>query len=266
MSSPESPRVRPRVWMALPAVIVVLGLSLVLGPLLAVQFAPADNQVLLALIALAVVLIPTIGLLAFLGWLRPVFLERRRVGGLLPTLLAFAPLIYIVYCAVTTDWSRINGGHVVTALLLASIAGVGEELAFRGVAVVTLRARLSEVWVALIPSVVFSLAHLLNLGGDVPAVETFYQVFYAFLFGLAAYALRRVTGGLFIPILVHTLNNGFENLADATGGGPIAVLVDGAALPDILFIGGLLLGTVATILIVRNRADEPEPFPAPARL
>lgn len=261
-----SPRVTPRLWMAIPAVVVTLALSIVIGPLVAAALAPKGNLVVFGLIVIGLVLIVTLPILFLLGWLRPVFLEQKRVRGILPTVLAFGPVLYLAYLAVTARWSEIPVGTVLTAILLAAIAGIGEELTFRGVAVVTLRAKLSEVWVAVVPSVVFGLVHLMNLGGDLPTSEVLYQVFYAILFGFAAYALRRVTGGLFIPILIHTLNNGLEDIVGFTGGGPVAVLVDGAVLPDIMWIGGLLLGTVAMILIVRDKTNDPGPLLAAPRI
>lgn len=261
-----SPRVTPRLWMAIPAVVVTLALSIVIGPLVASALAPKGDLVVFGLIVIGLVLIVTLPILFLLGWLRPVFFEQKRVRGILPTVLAFGPVLYLGYLAVTARWSEIPVGTVLTAILLAAIAGIGEELTFRGVAVVTLRAKLSEVWVAVVPSVVFGLVHLLNLGGDLPTSEVLYQVFYAILFGFAAYALRRVTGGLFIPILIHTLNNGLEDIVGFTGGGPVAVLVDGAVLPDIMWIGGLLLGTVAMILIVRDKTNDPGPLLAAPRI
>lgn len=261
-----SPRVTPRLWMALPAVVITLALSIIVGPLIASALAPEGNLVIFGLIVIGFVLVVTLPVLYLLGWLRPVFFEQKRVRGILPTVLAFGPVLYLGYLAVTARWSEIPVGTVLTAILLAAIAGIGEELTFRGVAVVTLRARLSEVWVAVVPSVIFGLVHLMNLGGDLPTAEVLYQVVYAILFGFAAYALRRVTGGLFIPILIHTLNNGLEDIVDFTGGGPIAILVDGAALPDIIFIGGLVLGTIAMVLIVRDRSNDPGPLLAASRI
>lgn len=262
-----SPRVTPRLWMAIPAVVVTLALSIVIGPMIASAIAPKGDFVALGLIIIGFVLAVTLPVLALLGWLRPVFLEQRRVRGTLPTVLAFGPVLYIVYCIVSSKWDNIPIEGALVAIMFAAIAGIGEELAFRGVAVITLRARLSEVWVAVIPSVIFGLTHLTNLGrSGLATSEVLYQVFYAVLFGFSAYALRRVTGGLFIPILIHTLNNGFENILDSSGGGPIAILVDGAALPDIIFIGGLLLGTVAMILIVRDKTNDPGPLLAAPRI
>ncbi|MFS0894442.1 CPBP family intramembrane glutamic endopeptidase [Microbacterium sp. 179-I 3D3 NHS] len=252
-----SPRVTPRLWMALPAVVLTLVLSILVGPAIADVVVPGDDLALYAAVVIGVILVVALPALWALGWLRAVFFERERVRALVPTLLAFGPLLYIGYCIVTAKWDVIPLETTLTALILAAVAGIGEELTFRGVAVVTLRARLSEVWVAVLPALTFGLVHLMNLGGELPTAEVLYQVVYAILFGFAAYALRRVTGGLLIPIIIHTFNNAFENIADATGGGPIAVLVDGAALPDILFIGGLVLGTVSMVLILQKGARGP---------
>ncbi|WP_435747941.1 lysostaphin resistance A-like protein [Microbacterium sp. PMB16] len=247
--------------MALPAVVIVLALSVFIGPTVAMSSVPKGNYLLYGLVVLGVLLAVTLPVLALFGWLRAVFFEEKRVGGLLPTLLAFGPVLYIVYCIVTTRWSEVTLDIAVTTLVLAAIAGVGEELAFRGVAVVTLRARLSEVWVAVIPAVVFGLIHLIGLTGEMPAINVFYQVGYAILFGFTAYAIRRVTGGLLIPILIHTANNAFDTIADESVGGPF---YDFDLVSDGIFIGGLVLGTIAMILIVRNRANDPKPFVLPA--
>lgn len=259
-----SPRVTPRLWMALPAVVLMLALSLVAGPLIAGAFVPTEDPApaelaVYAAIIIAILLIVAVPALAALGWLRAVLFEQKRVRALVPTLLAFGPLIYFAYLIASTAWVRIPLWAVLLNLLLAAVAGIGEELAFRGVAVVTLRAKLGEVWVAVIPAVFFGLVHLINLGSGGTVVDTLYQVVYATLYGFTLYAIRRVTGGLIVPIIMHTLNNGLEYIAGSTGA-PTAVLVDGALLPNILMLGGLVLGTIAMIIIVRNRANAPQPF------
>lgn len=261
-----SPRVTPRLWMALPAVVLVLALSIVIGPLIADALVPGDSPTDLAIFAaivLAVLLIVAVPALAALGWLRAVFFERKRVRALVPTLLAFGPVIYFVYLIVTIGggigWEKVPLPLILVNLLLAALAGVGEELAFRGVAVITLRAKLGEVWVAVIPAVLFGLVHLINIGSGAPVADTLYQVVYAILYGFTLYAIRRVTGGLIVPIIVHTLNNGLEYIATAAGA-PTAVLAEGQLLPNVVFMAGLVLGTIAMILLVRNRANAPQPF------
>jgi membrane protease YdiL (CAAX protease family) len=89
-------------------------------------------------------------------------------------------------------------------LVTALLVGFAEEGMFRGIAVTTFRVnRFSEVKVALWSTVIFGLAHATNLFSEGPKVIL--QVLVTILAGYLFYLVRRVSGGLLVPALLHGL-------------------------------------------------------------
>ncbi|MEZ3161838.1 CPBP family intramembrane glutamic endopeptidase [Microbacterium sp. BWT-B31] len=139
-----------------------------------------------------------------LGWWRPAIFERQRsrhrwpiIAPLLFGLLALANLIL-------TDWASYSLAFFGASLVLL-LVGFTEELTDRGLLVVALRSRLSEVWVWFLSSLLFGASHLITLllGQDV--LPTIVQVFDAFLAGSVLYIARRVTGSLVLSMVIHGL-------------------------------------------------------------
>ena len=80
--------------------------------------------------------------------------------------------------------------------LIAALAGIGEELFFRGLLQLGMSGFLNNVWLAvLITSLFFGLAHAVTL--------TYF--FFAFLASLYLGFLFEYTGNLIVPIAVHAL-------------------------------------------------------------
>lgn len=248
-------KITPRLWMAAPAILVTTALCMLGAPLIAFTLAGNDPENvwishLMVVVAVGVLCVVA----AALGWLGPILFEQRRATSPLARVLAFAPFVYLAYCLIVTNWPALSGAAALVIVTSAIQAGIWEEFLFRGVAVVTLRATLSELWVALITSALFASIHLLNLTYPGARIdETLYQTLYAFLFGLAAYALRRVTGTIFMPILLHVFNNMLNSLASASGA-PVNGLTDGSPLASVIFLGGLTLGAIAAFLCTRQPA------------
>ncbi|WP_042216568.1 CPBP family intramembrane glutamic endopeptidase [Demequina mangrovi] len=126
-------------------------------------------------------------------WWPAVLHERLRVRGW----VWIAPLAIVVTAAALADWERVGdagaGTFAAVALGVLMIA-LGEELMFRGVWIVFLRARMGELGVAIVSSLAFGLVHF--LAGPV-------QVVFSALLGFVLYFARRVSGGLMVPVLVH---------------------------------------------------------------
>ncbi len=103
--------------------------------------------------------------------------------------------------AVAADWSRISaaGAGLVVALVVSVLAvAATEELAFRGFLLRAMRDRYPELAAALITTLLFGVAHMLNGGfGNIA------QGVLTFMTGLIFYVARRVSRGIVIPILVH---------------------------------------------------------------
>jgi membrane protease YdiL (CAAX protease family) len=103
--------------------------------------------------------------------------------------------------ATAADWSRIGAaGAALWASLAISVLVVAtsEELAFRGFLLRAMRDRYSEFTAALITTLLFGVAHMLN-GGFSNVV----QGLLTFMLGYLLYVTRRVSKGILVPILIH---------------------------------------------------------------
>jgi membrane protease YdiL (CAAX protease family) len=140
---------------------------------------------------------------AVLGWRRPVLTDRKPVRPwvwILPVIMIITVLAGVNYAGLG------HRGAGFTALLAVTMLGVGfaEEGMFRGLGVVTFRANgFSEVRVALWTCVLFGLAHATNLVSEGP--KALLQVLVTAVAGYFFYLIRRVSGGLVVPAVVHGL-------------------------------------------------------------
>jgi membrane protease YdiL (CAAX protease family) len=158
-------------------------------------------EAMLALAAIAWAAWRELPLLGDIGW---------SVDALGMSVLATLPLIaaLLLMVRVEAPWMQEIEEHVRSFLvpllrygglpgmaLLAIAAGVGEELLFRGV----LQAELAMLWgpwsALVVASIVFGLCHWIT-----PAYAIIATIMGAYLGGLYWY-----TGGLLVPVLVHTL-------------------------------------------------------------
>jgi hypothetical protein len=141
------------------------------------------------------------GLVAVLGWNRPVFIDDRPVQRwvwTIPSILALSILAAINYGGL----GHKSIGFVVLLVLGALMVGFAEEGLFRGIGVTTFRVNgFPEGRVALWSSVVFGAAHLTNVfSGSGSAVAQAVIVTFA---GYFFYLTRRVSRGLIIPSILH---------------------------------------------------------------
>lgn len=151
----------------------------------------ARDLLIAQLVALAVVVL----VITLIRWWRPVLQEPRRdrhwVWGI--------PAVMVVASLAVTDWSRLaTMGAGFTAVLLAGALTIGasEELMFRGVVLTFLRDRYREQTAAIATALLFGVAHLVS--GPLNAVVSA-------MVGYLLYHSRRVSGGLVVPIVLHTL-------------------------------------------------------------
>lgn len=142
---------------------------------------------------------------ALLRWWRPVFVDDRPVAawiGLFPLILSLQVVVGLdVRSVVDTD------PRFTSILLVALLLGAfEEELLFRGIGVTVFRANgYPEARVAVWTSVIFALSHLSNLATIGP--EAFLQALSAGPAGYFLYLVRRWSGGLALPTLLHGLTN-----------------------------------------------------------
>jgi len=168
------------------------------------------NRMTLIVLAVEVVL-AAVGLVVG-WWIGTPILEDTRVdlySGLL-ALAATLPLVAFVFWGMRTEMAFLARLRELVRetivplfanvspfeiLLISIMAGIGEEMFFRGFLQASL-GRVVNPWIALaLVSVLFGLAHYVSLG---------YAIITGLL-GLYMGALLLLTGNLFVPIAVHAL-------------------------------------------------------------
>lgn len=221
-----SSRVRQSWWVAL---LVLLAVQIYM------RVVPADpsnlgvNAATFAIIAkfsvLALALAVTISLL---GWWRSVLFDTTRAS------LWWQSVLLIPGVALIVALGTVVGAHdiafILTGVALIVTSAIAEELLYRGVVVVGLRAsRVPEWLVWIISAVIFALIHFGNLLAGVPMEEVVPQVVNAFFLGSFLYGARLLTGTLWVPFVLHVLNNlpiyfaTEENVSDPVLNGAITV-------------------------------------------
>ena len=108
------------------------------------------------------------------------------------------PITLLLASVATIDYARLQTAGLMLALTLllgTLFIGASEELLFRGVVLTFLRDRYREWIAATVTAVLFGAIHF--LAGPV-------QIVASAIFGYLLYYIRRVSGGIWLPILVHT--------------------------------------------------------------
>ena len=204
------------------------------------------NFVRAVVVTMAILTVAVIALTTWLGWWRPVLRDDRPA----PRWMISIPIVFAIAILAGIDYGRV--ADLQTSFLLWAAVGtlmVGfcEEMVYRGLAVVGFREGYSEVRVWLFSSLLFMLLHAWNLiaGQSLPA--TLFQLGFTFVLGSILYAVRRTTGTLVIPILLHAgwdwtsftgASDAFKNAADLVDPrAPIFTNV-GIAVMVILFLVG----------------------------
>ncbi|MGW4245296.1 CPBP family intramembrane glutamic endopeptidase [Nocardia sp. NPDC004722] len=199
------------------------------------------------IIPLGAALLFTYGVIAYLGWLRPVLRDDRPVRPW----VRVVPIVFLVAIAGGIAYHALSqkGWLFVVVLLIATqFVGWGEEGMFRGIGVVVLRDHgLAEGKVALWSSLVFGAVHLAN--GLTHGVSAIFQAVVVSAAGYFFYLTRRVTGGNIANSIIHglfdfSLLTGTAILADQT-------LYPGTMLPVLVY------PVLAVILLVKRHSIEP---------
>lgn len=200
-------------------------------------------RTILVPVGLSVVLV--YGVITWLGWWRPVWVDDRPVQRWLVVL----PIVMAVSILVVTDYGALadKGLRFSLLLLLGSLlVGFGEEGMFRGLGVTVFRRRgFTEAKVALWSTLIFGVAHSTNLLSEGPSA--FAQVLTTIVAGYFLYLIRRRSGGLLLPALVHGLWD-FSLISGRTEPG------QAYPLATVAFVAMALL---AVIVLVRRRHIEP---------
>ena len=143
-----------------------------------------------------------------LGWWRPVLRELPDGPPRPPRWLLALPILIFIATLVGIDYGNLGdmGGAMILWLALGTaMVGFSEEITYRGLAVVGFRGGYGEVRVWLFSSILFGLLHGANLILGQSAVLTVRQVIFAFVIGSVFYAIRRISGTIIIPMVIHAL-------------------------------------------------------------
>jgi len=244
----ETLKVRPRVWIGLVVYVGYVAVFYTLQRLSGVPYPELGDSGSNLFFGAGVSLIVGAVLLAvtttLLGWWRPALFERQRSVRwpiIAPILLAVA----MVFNLAGTDWDSYDAGFF-TASLVLLLVGFTEEITTRGLLLTALRSRLSEVWVWLITSALFSLLHLVNAFSGQALEPTLQQMVFAFVAGTMLYILRRTTGTLIWAMVLHGLWD-FSTFAASHGqASPLA------GISVIVQILGAVVAFAAVAFVVRG--------------
>ncbi|RPE84619.1 hypothetical protein EDF28_0551 [Curtobacterium sp. PhB137] len=238
-------------WVGLAAVVVYVLFAAVLGNVLGDLAGDDDTAefVLSHFIPLPIAIVFGLVFLRRSGWGRRVWSEPPT-----PTLrprrlwLIAIPVLMLVLAFAQLGDSIGAGrtfGTVLIVLLGTLMVGFGEELFLRGILVEAVRGKHGELVTLLVTSVVFGLAHVVgSVWAGVPPAAILFQVSFLAMNGSLYYWVRRVSGRLWVAMLVHVLTDFVLYLASGPSR-PTDALVqpdDATSAP--------VLATVQTILIV----------------
>lgn len=158
--------------------------------------------------------------ITILGWWRKVLFDRSKAGPrwlwILP--VAMAGLILNNFVAIPAE--RLSAELLLWSSLGAVGVGFGEETITRGSLIVGLRSRYSEGRVWLVSSLMFSALHVPNALFGLPLSAMPIQVLLTFIMGTGFYVMRRLSGTLLLPMILHGLWDSALLLIGATGGEP----------------------------------------------
>ena len=143
-----------------------------------------------------------------LGWWRPALYESKRQKRV-PSWLWIIPVLAFVPCIANIVRSDHRGeftsAHWVWIIIGFALVGYSEELMTRGLLVTGFRSTMRESRVMLYSSVLFGVMHGLNIVFGQAVGTSITQMIGTIPMGILFYYLRRITGSLFVPMVVHAL-------------------------------------------------------------
>lgn len=152
-----------------------------------------------------------------LGWWRVSLFDKEKSGPKWFWILPIAMILVIIGSYATTQVDNLSTQLLIWCLLGGLGVGFGEEMITRGSMIVGLRSKLTEGKVWLISTLLFSALHIPNVIFGLPLSQMPGQLILTFIMGSAFYAMRRVSGTLLLPIILHGLWDSAVFLPQATG-------------------------------------------------
>lgn len=140
-----------------------------------------------------------------LAWWSGITVHRSNRLGLFGGLAMIPVLLILATFGASAASGITDGGLIVTVLIGTLLVGIGEETAFRGLALNGLAMKMSLPWAVVLSSVLFGLMHSVNVMLQ-PADTTVQQVIQTSLVGLFFGWTYVLTGGnLVLVVVLHWL-------------------------------------------------------------
>lgn len=161
--------------------------------------------------------------ISVLGWWRMVLFDQSKSGPRWVWILPVVMAAIILNNFLGLPSSKLSAELLLWSSLGAVGVGFGEEMITRGSMIVGLRSRFSEGRVWLICTLLFSALHVPNVIFGFPMSAMPIQVVLTFIMGSGLYVIRRMSGNLILPMILHGLWDSSLFLNVATGGVPSAI-------------------------------------------
>lgn len=161
-------------------------------------------SIVLPLILGAIFLVMAIN---WLGWWGPVMRDPQPAQPrILLWVMLLATLSFIAIGLSSVVWSNLSSMHLLMLATGAILVGFNEEALTRGILYVGARGeQRSEAFVLLFTALFFGLLHLPNALIGLPLGGAALQVVFAGIMGVGLYVLRRTSGMLLVPMVIHGL-------------------------------------------------------------
>jgi membrane protease YdiL (CAAX protease family) len=143
--------------------------------------------------------------ISILGWWRMVMFDKSKSGPRWVWILPAAMAAIILNNFMGVPLNKLSGELLLWSSLGAVGVGFGEEMITRGSMVVGLRSRFTEGKVWLFSTLLFSALHVPNVIFGLPLWQMPIQVLLTFIMGSGFYVIRRMSGTLILPMVLHGL-------------------------------------------------------------
>ncbi len=140
-----------------------------------------------------------------LGWWRLVLFDNYRAAPKWAWVLPIVMVLVIANNLLGVDRSRLTPELLLWVTLGGVGVGIGEETITRGALLIGLRANHTEKKAWLYSTLLFSALHIPNALFGLPVEAMLAQLVLTFIMGSGLYVVRRISGTLILPIILHGL-------------------------------------------------------------
>ena len=257
LRAPGADRVPRTFWVGLVAVVVFVLLVAGLSNLLKALFPSDSPEVQFAvshLVGLPIAIVAGLVFLRWSGWGRDVWSPalpdettrpRRRWLLAFPVLMLVTPVTGLM----SAPWSERSIWFVLLLALGCLLIGVAEELFYRGILRVSIRAHHGEFLTVVVTALLFGVSHSFSsFVNGIPLAIILFQVSVTALEGVFLYAAFLATRTLWVPIAIHAftdfalyVRSGNTDAATGHGGDEIGPAAVGAQI---------VLGVLVVIFLI----------------